>query len=340
VAQVGLSTKRAARRAVSAESQNSLAYLYLVPAFLIMAVIVFYPLVYQVIISFSNFETRHLREGLQSPDLKWIGFDNYVKIITGGLPVQDFNFLRVLAYNLWWAVSNVALHVPAGVLVAVLLNTQGLWFKKIYRAIYILPVVVPTLVVATVWRNIFDEQYGAMNQALTTFSQLLGGEVVRIRWLAEYQPPIPFLFPGVPLTLAYYAMLIANFWLGWPYMAVVATGALQSIPKDMYEAADIDGASGSQKFWGITVPLLRPAIVPAAVYGFNTTFTLLNFVYFFTGGGPARTTELLVTFVYGLVRDLRLFGVAAAMSVIIFIIAVVIFLITNRVTRATETYEA
>jgi arabinogalactan oligomer / maltooligosaccharide transport system permease protein len=318
-----------------------LPYLYLLPAFLVMGVITFYPLVYQFIISFTNFDTTHLLLGLKSPDLQFIGFKNYVDILTGALPVENFNFFRVLLFNFWWAISNVVLHVPAGVLIAVLLNTEGLWMKRIYRAIYVLPVVVPPLVVATVWRNIFDEQYGAMNQSIAAVMSFItqSDVTVSIRWLNEYKPPIPGFLPGAPLTLAYYAMMIANFWLGWPFMSLVATGALQSIPRDLYEAASIDGATGGQQFWNITVPLLRPAMIPAAVYGFTLTFNLFNFVFFLTGGGPARSTEILVTFAYNLVRNLRWYGVAAAFAVIIFIVALIVFLITNRITRATKTYQ-
>lgn len=323
----------------SKAQRTALPYLYLVPAFLVMGVITFYPLIYQVIISFTNFETKDLLLGLNSPKLEFVGLKNYIDIFTASLPVENFNFFRVLEFNFWWAISNVLLHVPAGVLIATLLNTEGLWMKKIYRAVYILPVVVPPLVVATVWRNIFDEQYGAMNQFLTILAGYLGHTApVTLRWMNEYTPPIPGFLPGAPLTLAYYAMMIANFWLGWPFMSVVATGALQSIPKDLYEAASIDGATGNQQFWNITVPMLRPAMIPAAVYGFTISFNLFNFVFFMTGGGPARSTELLVTFAYNLVRNLRWFGVAAAFAVIIFFVALVVFLITNRITNATKSY--
>lgn len=325
---------------VSNFKKTLLPYIYLVPAFLVMGIVTFYPLGYQVIVSFTNFETRHLLQGLASPDLQNVGLKNYIDIITGGLPVQNFEFFRVLTYNFWWALSNVALHVPTGIIIAVLLNTQGLWFKRLYRAVYVLPIVVPPLVVATVWRNIFDEQYGAMNQFLTSIVTLLGQTgPVRIRWLTEYTPPIPWLLPNGPLPLAYYAMMIANFWLGWPFMTLVATGALQSIPKDLYEAASIDGATSVQQFRNITVPLIRPAMVPAAIYGFTLSFNLFNFVYFMTGGGPARSTEILVTFAYDLVRNLRLFGVAAAFAVIVFFVALVVFLFTNWITRGTESYE-
>jgi arabinogalactan oligomer/maltooligosaccharide transport system permease protein len=334
-----LTTKTETRKRTTDMRKAIFPYLYLVPAFAVMAVITFYPLIYQVIISFSDFQTKDLRFGLASPQLHWIGFKNYIDILTGGLPVTNFEFFRVLIYNFWWAITNVMLHVPAGVVIAVLLNTPGLWFKKIYRAIYILPVVIPPIVVATVWRNIFDEQYGAMNQFLTAVMHLFGStSVIHLRWMTEYTPPIPWLLPTGPLPLAYYAMMIANFWLGWPFMTVVATGALQSIPKDLYEAASIDGANGIQQFWNITVPMLRPAMIPAAVYGFTTSFNLFSFVYFMTQGGPARSTEILVTFAYDLVRNLRLYGAAAAFSVFIFIVALIVFLITNRITRATESY--
>jgi arabinogalactan oligomer/maltooligosaccharide transport system permease protein len=106
----------------------------------------------------------------------------------------------------------------------------------------------------------------------------------------------------------------------------------------LYEAASIDGATGFQQFWNITVPLLKPAMMPAAVYGFTITFNLFGLVFFMTGGGPARSTEILVTFAYNLVRNLRWFGVAAAFSVIIFFVALIVLLITNRITSATQSY--
>ena len=102
-----------------------LPYLYLVPAFLVMGVVTFYPLIYQVIVSFTDFQTRHLLLGLASPDLQNVGLQNYIDIITGGLPVQNFQFFRVLIYNFWWALTNVAIHVPAGIIIAVISEHPG-----------------------------------------------------------------------------------------------------------------------------------------------------------------------------------------------------------------------
>ena len=121
--------------------------------------------------------------------------------------------------------------------------------------------------------------------------------------------------------------------------SVVATGALQSIPKDLYEAATVDGASGTQKLLSITVPMLRPAMVPYAVYGFIVTFNLFHLSYFMSEGRPFGRTELLVTQAYKLVNGNQLYGYAAAFSVYMFFILLVISLITNRITKATAGFD-
>ncbi|HEY4721959.1 MAG TPA: sugar ABC transporter permease, partial [Anaerolineae bacterium] len=263
--------------------------------------------------------------------------ENYRQIFSNDLPVPiaNFSFWNVLAFDLVWTFTNVPVHVVIGVLVAVLLNVKGLWFKRVYRAIYILPIVIPSLVIAVVWRNMYDPDYGAINQLLSSITHLFGGAPVALRWIDQVDPPITWL----PLTLSYFALLITNIWLGWPFMTIVATGALQSIPGDLYEAASIDGASSRQSFLNITVPLLRPAMIPAAVYGIVQTFNLFNLIYLLSGGGPLRQTEILVTTAYRLVNENRLYGVAAAFSVIIFFILLALTLLTNRITKATERYD-
>lgn len=328
------------------------AWLYLAPAFIIMAVITFYPLFYEVWMSTTAYDVKNLRINAPAPPradqsdacqsnlqgtCTWGLLENYHQIFTGDLPiaVANFSFWNVLAFNLVWTFTNVPVHVVIGVLIAVLLNVKGLWFKRFYRAIYILPIVLPSLVIAVVWRNMFDSEYGAINQLLSSLSHVFGGAPVALRWLDQVEPPISFL----PLPLSYFALLITNIWLGWPFMTIVATGALQSIPADLYEAASIDGASPRQQFMSITVPLLRPAMIPAAVYGIVATFNLFNLIYLLSGGGPLRQTEILVTTAYRLVNEQRLYGVAASFSVIIFFVLLGLTLLTNRITKATERYD-
>jgi arabinogalactan oligomer/maltooligosaccharide transport system permease protein len=341
-------------------------YLYLLPALLVMALITFYPMGYQVWMSFTDYGVRSLNPNsptYQAPNV--VGLQNYLNILVSGLPggssdsvsrffentlglaegtlkglptIPNFSFVNMLVFNLWWTFSNVGFHVALGILIAVILNMEGVWGRAIYRAIYILPIVIPALIIATVWRNMYDPDFGAINQLLRSFGGLFGiaPEVFDIRWIEQVDPA----FPPIPLPLSYFAMLITNIWLGWPFMTIVATGALQSIPKDLYEAASIDGASESQQFWRITLPLLRPAMVPAAVLGIITTFNLFHIIYFISGGGPLRQTEILVTTAFRLVNENRLYGMAAAFCVYIFFVLLILTLLTNRITKATESYDA
>jgi arabinogalactan oligomer/maltooligosaccharide transport system permease protein len=375
--------------------------LYLIPAFAVMAIITFYPMGYQVWMSFTDYGVKSLNPNsktYQAPNV--VGVQNYSDIFKGDLAkkVPNFDFWKLLTFNLVWTFTNVPVHVVLGVLIAVLLNTPGLWFKRAYRAIYILPIVIPTLVVATVWKNLFDPQSGGINKLLATaFGPLIRvgqgmglfqnadlDTFFRIRWFDQIDAPffadaklpiasfwivvavavvvglvlirlrVPYSTPiclalgalvlgygiiALEMPLSYYAMLIANIWLGWPFMTIVATGALQSIPLDLYEAASIDGASPRQQFVAITVPLLRPAIIPAAMLGVITTFNLFNFVYMMSAGGPIRKTEIMVTTAYTLVRGNQLYGVAAAFCVIIFFVLLGLTLLTNGITRGTERYD-
>ena len=234
------------------------ALLYLLPAFIVMGIITFYPLLFQTWMSFTDYSLVNL-SGKVPPN--GVGVDNYVKILQSKLDIPNFEFLRLLFFNLWWALSNVIIHVVLGVAIAILLNNQGLRFKKVYRALFVLPVIIPPIIVATVWRHIFDKDDGAVNMLLGVVGQLLRlpPDAFKIDWLGQVNDPISF----IPLPLAYFALLTANTWLGWPLNSVVATGALQSIPPDLYEAADMDGASSWQKFRTVTLPV--PAAGDAAV---------------------------------------------------------------------------
>jgi arabinogalactan oligomer/maltooligosaccharide transport system permease protein len=225
------------------------------------------------------------------------------------------------------------------VAIAIVLNVKGLRFKKIYRAIFIIPVVIPPIIVATVWRDMFDPQYGAINQLINaTIGVLFKLPPVTLDWLNQPNPILsvgPFILP-----LAYLALLTANVWLGWPLNSVVATGALQSVPQELYEAAEMDGAGAWQRFKTVTLTYLRPAMLPYAIYGFVITFNLFYLSYFMSGGGPFGQTELLVTTAYRLVNEQQLYGVAAAFAIFQFFILLTITIVTNRLAKATARFDA
>lgn len=308
-----------------------MAYIYILPAFLVMAFITFYPLLYQVWMSLTDFQLKNLR--LMNPDLVW--FTNFVNVIVKGLPVTNYNFLRIFVFNLFWTLVNVTLHVSIGIAVALIVNMEKMPAKKLYRSLFVIPWALPSLVSGMLWANMWHDKFGAINLLLQQI-----GLKGNIRWLLDPTPIVNLPQIGLVLPLAFVAALVANVWLGWPFMMVIATGALQSIPKEVYEAAEMDGVTPWQKIRLITLPLIRPAMIPAIMIGIMMTFNQFNVIYFVTGGGPLGLTEILVTQGFKLVNPQGWYGVASAFNIIVFIILAIITLITNSVTRATEPYYA
>ena len=319
------------------------AWLYILPAGLVMIFITLIPQMYQMYMAFTDYRVQNLRFILFRPETwekyapAFVGLQNFVKIVTNQLAIENYNFWRLLLFNVTWTAANIVFHVTLGVAIALVLNNKDLIGKRFYRSLYVLPWAVPGYIAALTWRNMFDPRFGAINLLLARLNELLGTSLpTDTRWLLETTPPI-----GGPLSflpLSFYCVLLANVWLGWPFMMVVATGALQAIPEELYEAASIDGASAWQKLWTLTLPLIRPAMVPAIMLGTIMTFNQFNVIYFISEGGPFGRTEILITQAFKLVYEQRLYGVAAAFSIVVFFVLLIITLIQNRVTRATEAY--
>lgn len=205
------------------------------------------------------------------------------------------------------------------------------------------------LIRRTIKLGLGNPQTGKLDVSRTVFS--IGGVIIlgmavigtlfdMIATQGQATNPVVQLFDRASApVLAFYAVLIANIWLGWPFMMVVATGALQSIPPELYEAADVDGASEFTKLFKITLPLIRPAMVPAIMLGTIWTFNQFNVIFFITAGGPRGLTDLLVTQAYKLIAQEQLYGAAAAFSIVVFLVLLIITLINNRITRATKSYD-
>ena len=147
---------------------------------------------------------------------------------------------------------------------------------------------------------------------------------------------VNWLGAGSTFWSNYIAALTTNTWLGFPFMMVVTLGALQSIPKDLYEAADIDGANRWQKFKQVTLPLLKPALVPAIILGVVWTFNMFNVIYLVSGGAPDNQTNILITEAYYAFKVLGREELAAAYSLLIFLMLLAYGWMQNKVTRATE----
>jgi arabinogalactan oligomer/maltooligosaccharide transport system permease protein len=256
----------------------------------------------------------------------WIGLDNYVDILRDvsvahrtaeGLVWNYQNFYWTLGFTILWTISNVTIGVTLGLLLALALNTKGLAFRAGYRVLLILPWAVPTYITALVWRGMFHKQFGIINQIF----QIFGFEPVA--WFDK------------PFT-SFLAVLTTNGWLSFSFMMVVSLGALQSIPADLYEAARVDGATRWQQFRSITLPSLRPALIPAIILSVIWTFNQFIVIFLVSAGEPGRATEILITQAYRIAFEQYRYGYAAAYSVVIFLILLAYGTWQNRVTRATE----
>lgn len=280
---------------------------FLLPALLIMFGVIVYPFFYNILLSLSNMSLRHFR------DWKIIGLKQYVKVFS------ENTFYIVFLKTIIWTFVNVTFHVVIGVLLALILNRKSLKLKPIFRTLLILPWAIPQVITALTWRSMFNYEYGAINIFIAKYFNMSP-----VEWLLR-----PFE--------AFTACIITNVWLGFPFMMVVALGGLQSIPQELYEAADIDGASAWQKFKNITVPFLRPVMAPAITLGIIWTFNNLNIVWLVSNGGePSDQTHILVSYVYKAAFNLYRYGYAAALSVVIFLILLVIGIYFLKKTRAVE----
>jgi arabinogalactan oligomer/maltooligosaccharide transport system permease protein len=229
------------------------------------------------------------------------------------------NFYWTLMMTVLWTVSNVAIGVSLGFVLALALNTDNLRGKAIYRVLLILPWAIPNYITALVWRGMFHPQFGVINQ----FLQMLGMQPVA--W-----------FDGV--ASSFITGLATNGWLSFPFMMVVILGALQSIPKDMYEAAEVEGANRWQRLRHITLPLLKPTLIPAIVLSVVWTFNMFNIIFLVSGGEPGGANEILITKAYKIAFENYQYAYAAAYSAVIFMILLVYGYFQTRITKATESF--
>jgi arabinogalactan oligomer/maltooligosaccharide transport system permease protein len=231
-----------------------------------------------------------------------------------------------LAWTVAFAFLSVATTFLLGLALALVFNSPRLRGQKFYRVLLILPYAFPGFMSALLWRAMLNTQFGVVNQTL------LGG--ADIMWLQD-----PWL--------AKLSVLFVNLWLGYPYMFLVCTGALQAIPSDMMESARVDGASPWRQFRSITLPLLFIAVAPLLISSFAFNFNNFNLIFMLTGGGPTHGTDMtrpggtdiLISMVYrvaGVDNGNPDYGLATALSIIIFILVGAIAAFSFRQTRKLE----
>ncbi len=253
-----------------------------------------------------------------------VGFENFARAF--GEPSIRGPLIGVTLWTFAFAILSVLTTFGLGLFLAIVFNDWRMRGRKVYRVLVILPYAFPAFLSGLVWLGLLNQDYGFVNQVL------FGGAA--IPWLTD-----PWLAKVSVLTL--------NLWLGFPYMFLVCTGALQSIPDELMEAARVDGARPWAVFRLIKLPLLLVSVAPLLISSFAFNFNNFNVIYMLTGGGPrnpaagvdAGATDLLITLVYkvafgsGTGRD---YGLASAFAIIIFVVVAIVSAIGFRRTRALE----
>jgi arabinogalactan oligomer/maltooligosaccharide transport system permease protein len=247
-----------------------------------------------------------------------VGFANFREVLND----SDFrgSFLRVLAWNFAFAVLSVVTTFALGLLFAIVFNEVRMKGRKIYRSLLIIPYALPGFMTALVWQGMFNETYGINRW---TF------------WDIPWQSSVFW---------SMVSLILVNLWLGYPYMFLVSTGALQSIPTELKEAALVDGANGWKAFRKITFPLLLVSVSPLLVLSFAFNFNNFTIVYLVTGGTPrdsgesAGKTDILLSWVYRVALDTepKRQALAAALSVLMFLIVAVLSALGFKYTKTFE----
>ena len=283
------------------------AYAYLGPAFLGMLFVVFVPfLVGGAVSLFAH------KDG----EFTFVGLSNFWRILSSeGYGITDpMSFWFTLVVTVAWTVVNVALHAGIGLGLAMLLRDPWMKLKGLYRVLLIVPWAVPNYITALIWRGMFNEQFGAINGVLGVFG------VEPIAWFSRF-------------ATSFAANVTTNTWLGFPFMMVVTLGALSAIPRDLEEAASVDGAGAWTRFRHITLPLLKPALMPAIILGSVWTFNMFNIIYLVSAGEPDGGTEILISEAYkwAFTRQAQ-YGYASAYGLLVFGILILYTALTKRVT--------
>jgi arabinogalactan oligomer/maltooligosaccharide transport system permease protein len=252
-----------------------------------------------------------------------VGLDNYARIFTDDRLVGPF--LRVVAWTFAFAGLSVLGTFGLGVLLAIALDSPRMAGRRLYRSLLLLPYAAPSFMSMLLWAGFLNPSFGFVNQVL------LGG--ADVPWLTD-----PWL--------AKLSVLVVNLWLGFPYMMLICTGALQSIPAELREAARVDGAGPLRTFRSIILPLLMVSVAPLLIASFAFNFNNFAVIYFVTGGGPnipeasinVGETDLLIHVVYTLAFDQggQQWGLACALSVLIFAVVATVSAVGFRRTRALE----
>ncbi len=304
---------------------------YIGPAMLGIFIFSVIPILYTLFTSFTNRNTFHFPA---APDLfgppktgayTFIGLQNYATLFWDST-TSTFNtdIFSVLANTVLYAVVCVGLFFAVGLGLALLLSSPYVKLTSLFRTLIIVPWAAPAVLTAPIWRFFFNSNFGPIDQILRSI-----GVANPPNWLSD---PI----------WAWIGVVLVNLWLSYPFFMFVIMGALTTVPADLYEAARIDGAGWWTQLFRITLPMIRPAVVPVIILSLITTFQMFNTVWIITAGGPFTaigkpgTTEFVMLYSYHYGIQQNNFGLMSAFAVVLFILLFAITMLNLRLTSANK----
>jgi multiple sugar transport system permease protein len=284
--------------------ERALQLSFLVPAVVYLIAFFGYPVVKNVVMGFQHYTTATFYTG-KAP---WVGLDNYAAVVGSAV------FSKAVVNTVLFTAGSIAGQFAIGLGLAVFFRRK-FPLSGVLRSLLLLPWLIPLIVSGTVWRWILDQDNGALNR-------FLGAVHIADRpgWLTS-------------TALALIAVIIVNIWIGIPFNATILYGGLQDIPEELYEAAEMDGATGWRAFRHVTWPLLRPVVGVVLVLGVVYTIKVLDIILGLTGGGPANATQTIATQSYQLSFQQFDFGQGAALGNILIVISLVFAILYLRANR-------
>jgi len=282
------------------DRENVLGSVFITPSLIILLLFVAYPFGVAIYLSFTD------RVIGAAGGYNFIGIKNYIDLL------NDEIFRQTALNTFNYTFVAVVFKLILGMLMALILNEVNV-FKNFFRGALLLPWVIPTSLSTLIWLWMFDSQYSVFNWILLN----LGIINEKIIWL------------GFPKT-AMLSVQIINIWRGIPFFGISLLAGLQTIPQEMYEAAEIDGASAWHRFWKITMPFLRPVTIVTTLFSIITTFADFQIVYVLTRGGPVNSTHLFATLTHNVAILAGQLGQGAAISLFIFPVLVVVVILQLR----------
>ena len=286
-------------------------YAFVLPGAIYMTLMIILPICSNIIMSFKDVNLMNFASG----DSKFIGLSMYQDIF------QDTTMWTAIGNTLWFTLWCLIFQFPIGFAMALLFSKD---FKgaPFLRGINVIAWMIPIVAVAGIFKYMFNTDIGIVNQILMNLHLI--------------KKPIEWLAHG---NTAMAAIITANVWKGVPFNMILLATALTTVPSDVYESASIDGANKIQRFFYITVPLLKPAIISVLTLGFIYTFKVFDLVYVMTGGGPGSSTEMLSTLAYRYSFSEYNFSKGSAVANVLFVLLMLVGLIYIKIVTGEEKEE-